>query len=1004
VTDRERRRRVEDLCDAALNHAPEERSAFVAAACGSDEALRRDVDALLAHAQTAERFLATPIDAVAAHALGEIPAPSLAGRRFGSYQIVSLVGTGGMGEVYRARDLKLGRDVAIKILPSRFTNDPDRQARFEREARLLAALNHPHIGAIYGLEEDAGVHALVLEFVEGETLAERLMSVASGIGRSSPGLSLEDALTIARQIADALEAAHEKGIVHRDLKPANIQITRDGVVKVLDFGVAKLQPEGTNGAQGELSRGPTIAVDPTRGGLILGTAAYMSPEQARGHTVDARTDIWAFGCVLYEMLTRHPAFGGETISDTIVTILDREPDWAALPETTPDAVRRLVQHCLQKDPKRRLRHVADARMEIDDALQASAINATRSHSAKVTSSGTRPAPWRRSWERATVVAALVLTGVALWAPWRKVPPPASSPPLRLSADLGADVTLATDQGLAAVLSPDGTAIAFVARKFGGGSSQLYYRRLEQLQASAIPGTAEARSPFFSPDGRWVAFFANGKLKKVPATGGAAVTLCDAQTGATGISGGGTWADDGTITFSPNLNSGTTLWRVSSAGGTPERATTFVEGETIHRWPQVLPGSNAVLYTSQAGRFDSANIVVQQLPNGPRKVLLRGGYAYARYVPSGHLVYMHDDTLFAAPFDLDRLEMTGNPVPALEGVATNSAVAAQFASSANGTLAYVPQVSDDATISWMDRAGKVSPLRTTPANWSNPFFAPDGRRLGIDIFDGRQIDVWTYDWARDSLTRLTSDPSDDREPVWTPDGNRIVFASTRDAKSAFNLYWQRVDGTGDAQRLTESKNSQYPASWHPSGRFLVFVEANPQTSTDLMVLPIEGSEASGWKPGEPKGFLTTPATETYPMFSPDGRWLAYASDESGGNEVWVRPFPGQGTKWQISRGGAGIGTLWSRTRNELFYMTPGQQIMVVSYAVDHDVFLADQPQLWSDARFMRRPRQMSIALHPDGARFAVAAAAGAEAAANQGKLVFVFNFFDELRRIAPVQRN
>jgi serine/threonine-protein kinase len=322
--------------------------------------------------------------------------------------------------------------------------------------------------------------------------------------------------------------------------------------------------------------------------------------------------------------------------------------------------------------------------------------------------------------------------------------------------------------------------------------------------------------------------------------------------------------------------------VSSAGGKPDMLTTFVEGETLHRWPQVLPGGKAVLYTSLAGDFDNPNIVVQPLPGGPRKVLLRSGYYYGRYLPSGHLIYMHDGTLFAAAFDLNRLELVGQPVPVLEGIAGNLLVGAQFAVAANGTLVYLPQqsVDSDAPISWMDRAGKTTPLRPTPANWSNPFFAPDGHRLAMDIFDGQQVDVWIYDWARNTLSRLTSDPSDDREPVWTPDGRRIAFASTRDAKSAFNLYWQRADGTGEVQRLTDSKSSQYPASWHPSGKFLMFVESNPQTSYDLMILPIEGDEASGWKPGKPSVFLNSPFGETYPMFSPDGRWVSYVSNESG----------------------------------------------------------------------------------------------------------------------------
>ena len=394
-------------------------------------------------------------------------------------------------------------------------------------------------------------------------------------------------------------------------------------------------------------------------------------------------------------------------------------------------------------------------------------------------------------------------------------------------------------------------------------------------------------------------------------------------------------------------------------------------------------------------------MVQALPTGTRTVVQRGGY-HGRYLPSGHLVYLHDGTLFAAPFDLDRLAVTGPPVPALEGVTSNANTGgAQFAVSASGTLVYLPgqSTSTGFPIHWMDHEGKTTPLRATPANWFNPVFAPDGRRLAVDILDGNGRDVWVYEWARDTLTRLTFDPTDDRKPVWTPDGRRIVFASTRADKSTTNLYWQRADGTGDAQRLTESKNQQFPASWHPSGKFLAFEEINPQTGYDLMILPMEGDEASGWKPGKPTVFLNSPFAEREPMFSPDGRWLAYVSNETGRNEVYVRPFPGPGGKWQISIAGGDYPT-WSRAKRELFYGAPNGQIMIASYAVEGDSFRAEKPRLWSDGRFVARGLNRMFDLHPDGTRFALAASAQAAGGAKQDKVVFFFNFFDELRRVAP----
>jgi len=923
------------------------------------------------------------------------------GARLGTYEIVSLLGVGGMGEVYRARDTKLGRDVAVKILPDALAADPDRIARFEREAKTLAALNHPNIAHLHGLEESVDARALVMELVEGRTLAERLEQGA---------LPIDEALPIARQVAEALEAAHEQGIVHRDLKPANIKLRPDGAVKVLDFGLAKaIEPTGVSSSSATLSPTLTFA-GATQAGLILGTAAYMAPEQARGKAVDRRADIWAFGCVLFEMLTGTRAFAGEEISDVLARIIEREPNFNALPAATPVAIRRLLRRCLEKDRKRRLPDIAVARLEIDEAA-APAIDAVATG---VLPAAVPAAGWRRAlpWVAAGGLAVALAIVLALWAPWRAPTPPAA---LRIEATVGVDASLVVDQGPAAVISPDGRLLVLVTQSPTGGS-QLYVRHLDQLHGTPLSGTLNAHNPFFSPDSQWIGFFADGKLKKIAVTGGAAVALCDAQNGR-----GGWWGDDGTIVFQPNTGAtiGSVLQQIPGGGGKPEPSTVLSEGEVAQRWPQLLPRGRGILYTASTaqGSYSDALIAVQPRQHGPRKVLVRGGY-FGRYLASGHLVYLHDDTLFAAPLDLDRLELAGPAVPILDHV-SGSVLAgvgggsAQVAVSDTGTAAYFSGgvTSGTLPIDWLDRAGKLTPLRSAPSDWSNPRFSPDGQRLAMDMYDGRQNDVWIYDWSRDATTRLTLEPGSHMRPEWTPDGRRIAYSRLQPGSGAtnFNLFWRRADGSGDAQRLASSQYPQAPGSWHPSGKFLAFTESSPTTSTDLMLLAIDGDESSGWKPGKVTPLLATPAREWNPAFSPDGRWLAYVSDESGTAEVYVRSFPGLSGKWLISTGG-GNNPVWSRTRKELVYNTadPDFQIMVVSYTASADSFVPDKSRPWSGVRHAPRPRGLAnvggrpFDLHPDGERLAIAPTSEAQSTAND-KIVFVFNFFDELRRLAPPKK-
>ena len=902
------------------------------------------------------------------------------GQTLSHYRITAALGAGGMGEVYRATDTKLGREVAIKVLPSEVTGDAERLVRFQREAHLLASLNHPHIAAIYGLEEAEGKPFLVLELVEGEDLAERLK-------RGS--VPIDEALEIAKQIAEGLEAAHEKGIVHRDLKPANVKLTPDGKVKVLDFGLAKAwEGDPVTGSTSGLSQSPTLAHSGTQAGVILGTAAYMSPEQARGKPVDKRADIWGFGVVLFEMLTGQRLFSGDEVSDTLASILKDEPDWTLLPADTPRRLSDLIHRCLRKDARSRLHDIADARIEIEETIEGGRDEAPVGSPAAPHSVSQRALPWIAG---ASILSlALVL---ALWAPWRT--PPTLSP-LRLDTRLGPDLAFDTGTlvyGPAAILSPDGTHLAFVARG-PGEASRIYVRPLDQLEARLLPGTEGARSPFFSPDGQWIGFFAGGKLQKIAVRGGAVVTLAEAEDDR-----GGSWGEDGTIVLTARSGAGNGLQRVSSSGGEIQTLTTPDPhaGEVTHRWPQAL-GDGRVLYTAHSAvgnSYEDASLVMEAFPDGSRKVVHRGGY-HGRYLPSGHLVFIHLGTLFAAPFDLEKMELTGPPVPVVEGVwAFSGSAGAQFSFSDTGTLVYVAGEGVlHSPIHWLGRDGATTPLRDEPAAWYSPRFSPDGDRLAMQIHDGTQWDIWIYEWSRDTLTRLTFDPANDTRPVWSPDGRHVVLSSSRGGGR--NLYWRPSNGSGEAGRLTESENGQWPESWHPSGRFLAFHERSPQAVRDVKILEMEGDGASAWTPGTTTSFVEDPFDERFSAFSPDRRFLAYASNESGRYEVYVRPFPGPGGKWQVSADG-GLWPTWSKTRPELLFGMPDGQIMVASYTAAGDSFRAERPVPWSDVRFQPIGTTRTFDLHPDGERV-VLKLAGDESEDAPDSVVVVTNFFDELRRL------
>jgi eukaryotic-like serine/threonine-protein kinase len=986
----DRWRQVADVYEAAQEREPAARAAFLAEACRGDSDLRREVESLLAQEHT--RLVIDQEMLGVAAVLLEDMSRLQPGTALGPYRVEALVGAGGMGEVYRARDEKLNRDIALKVLPESLTRDPDRVARFRREANVLASLNHPNIAAIYGFEDGGDVHALVLELVEGPTLADRL---ARG------PLALPEALPIARQIADALAAAHEHGVVHRDLKPANIKVSDDGTVKVLDFGLAKPVQDARSPQSGDAPpRSPSpspMVMSPvvTATGVILGTAAYMSPEQAKGRPADKRSDVWAFGCVLYEMLTGKRAFDGEDVSDTLASVLKGQPDWTALPAETSPAIRRLLRRALEKDLRRRLSDMADARLEIDEAQALEGGDAPPETRPGVTTRVRRGLPWAI----AAALAVALVSAIGLWSPWRAVPVPLSQ---HLSVDLGVDAFLGGSQGgmRQFAISPDGSLLAFVGER--DRVDGLYLRRFAQLRALPLV-TGPVSDPFFSPDGEWVGFFsiADRKLKKIPVAGGTAVAICDIDAF---YPRGASWGDDGSIVFNPNAAAWTQLLRVPAGGGKPEPVSTLSEGEVAHRWPQVLPGAHAVLFAAfgTQGGIDASNIVAQRLPSGPSKIVLRGGH-YARYLRSGHLLYAQGASLFAVPFDVNRLEVTGQPVAVLDGVKVFKVSGASlFDVSDTGILAYVPGdlIGTDAPMMWMRRDGAMTPMRAVPRDWRAPQFSPDGARIAFHLDDGRQLDVYTYEWARDFTTRLTSDPAVDSFPVWSPDGRTIVFSSSRGVKQLANLYWVAADGSSEAHRLTTSDDRQLATSWHPSGKYLAFDEQISPQQWDLMVLPMDSS-GPGWKAATPTRVMSRIAQRPTAVFSPDGRWLAYTSSESGRSEVSVRSFPGAGAQWQVSPSGGWLPT-WSRHRNELFYLSPDSHLMVVSYTIEGDTFRANPPQKWSEQPISGRPTSRWFDLHPDGDRFLVSG--DLATTTNVDKVVLVSHFFDDLgRRLSDARR-
>jgi serine/threonine-protein kinase len=845
-----------------------------------------------------------------------------------------------MGEVYRARDPRMGREVAIKLSAEHFSD------RFEREVRAVAALNHANICQVY----DVGPNYLVMELIEGLTLSERIKGGA---------LPLEEALVIARQIGDALEAAHEKGIIHRDLKPANIKLRPDGTIKVLDFGLAKINEPAS--ATGNPEESPTIPMGATLAGQIMGTAAYMAPEQARGKAVDKRADIWAFGVVLFEMLTGRKLFEGETISDILAGVLTKDPDW----QRAPAKAQPLLKRCLEKDPKRRLRDIGDAWQLVED----------------------RPALDSREsaliWKAGAGILTVALA-VALWAPWSQNPQGSEREPVELDLDLGGDASLVSPIGAAVILSPDGGRLVFVSNG-QDGKSRLFTRGLKQRKANVLAKTEGAYAPFFSPDGLWVGFFADGKLKKTRIDGGEPIALCDAPAGR-----GASWGENGFIVAQLASLAGLSI--VSVEGGTPSPLTELTPKEISHRWPQLLPGSQNVLFVaaSSYGSMDPSEISVVSLKDKGRKTVLDRAGIYPRYLASGHLLFVTKGSLFAVSFDAKRLEARGAPVKLGEVSANPTLASAQYDISSNGLLAYVVGISEKLrTIQWIDGAGRTEPLVSEPALYGYPRVAPDGIRVAVIGSQGVGGDVFIYNQERGGKIRLTNQMTA-AYPTWSPDGQFIVFTAPG------GLFWTRSDGAGQPQPLTHGERHQVPGSFTPDGARLIFSEIIPGGGAELRVVHLD-VRSGVLRAGEPQSLLKTATVEGYAAVAPNGKWIAYADAEGGTYEVYVRAFPDKGTRVLVSNAG-GMIPVWSGNGRELFYRTEDHRIMAVSYTTKGDVFIPEKPRLWSTKQLANMGTGRNYDLAPDGNRCVVLTPADSgQPRETQSHVNLVVNFFDEVRR-------
>ena len=890
----------------------------------------------------------------------------LPGRRLGPYEILSAIGAGGMGEVYKARDTRLDRTVAIKVLPTHLADRSELRERFEREAKTIASLNHPHICVLHDIGHQDGTDYLVMEYLQGETLAQRLVK--------GP-LPIQQVLQYAIEISDALDKAHRKGVTHRDLKPGNIILTKSGT-KLLDFGLAKLKQEVAPSIPD--SQLPTMKSAVTAEGTILGTLQYMAPEQVEAKEVDARTDIFAFGAVVYEMATGKKAFEGKTSASVMAAILkDEPPAMSSLTPMTPPALDRVLKKCLAKDADNRWQSTSDLCEELRWIAEGGAKTSETPLS--------EVNPPAKKWRQAVVLGlavlgAAIIAGIAVWN--LKPAPPAPRPVSRLTITLPPGQQLGgLEYGPAVTLSPDGTHLAYVARQ--GGTQQLYLRAMDSLDSTPIQGTEGAVNPFFSPDGQWVGFFVGQKMKKISVSGGAALTLGDAT-----FPHGASWSSLGVIAFAPSV--GSSLKEVPEGGGMPQLLTRLKKDETNQRWPEFLPDGKAVLFSGAPtnASWTNSEVAAQSVGTGERRDLIQGA-TLPRYAASGHLVYAQGGSLMAVPFDPRRLAIMGAAAPVLEGVLQSpSTGAAQYSLSATGSLIYIPGgvQADQRRLVWVTRNGAEQAVAAPARTYVYPRLSPDGQRVGVGITE-EDSQIWLYDFSREALTRFTFEGHQNLNAIWTPDGKWIAIQSNREGP--LNIFWQRADGSGGLEHLITSEYNNFPMSFSPDGQLLAFGEVNPTTGYDIWVLRLSDRKA--------QPLLRTPFNESAPRFSPDGHWLAYISDESGRFEIYVQLYPGPGGKWQISTEG-GREPAWNPNGRELFYRN-GDKMMAVDIATQPG-FAAGKPKVLFEGRYSPAPGTgNNYDVSPDGQRFLMLKPNEQDQSAPT-QINVVLNWFEELKQKVP----
>jgi serine/threonine protein kinase len=985
--DQARWSQVKRVFQAALAQPPEQRRSFVCDQCGEDDALLREVEVLLAAHERAGNFVERPaIEVVVSSSTfgglsGDVePVERVLepGLRLGPYEVVDAIGRGGMGEVYRARDTRLGRIVAIKVLPAHVATNADLKQRFEREARALATISHPHICPVFDVGAQDGLDYLVMEHLDGETLAARL---ARG------PLPLDQALRCAIDVADALDQAHRRGIVHRDLKPGNIMLTTRGAV-LLDFGLAKRTVAGT--VTGLTAVGSPTAPQ-TAAGTILGTLQYMAPEQIQGKEADARSDIFALGAVVYEMVTGTRAFDGDSAADVVAAVLEREPPPLSTRQpVTPRSLDRLVKTCLAKDPERRWQSAGDLVRELTWIVEDVQIALSGAFDTPKDASATGK-PATTSARRLVLVAAIsvivaVLATAAASRIWTR---PSERRVSRLSIPSTASAAALLPNTARAyrslTITPDGSSIVYI----GGNSTRLFARALNAFDPVELVVGQQLVVPFVSPDGQWVGFADGNALKKVALTGGPPILIASLKGNALGA----TWLPDDAIVFATHDATG--LQRVSAAGG-PASELTRVDrnaGEAAHIWPESLPGGNAILFTitSQTGGDDSAQVAVLDLQRHAQKILIPNA-SHAQYVASGHLVFIAAGALWAVPFDLARLDVHGTPVRVLPRLVTTVNGSGQFAVATDGTLVYADPLSATSaasTLVWVDRTGRETPMSAPARAYLEARLSPDGTRIAVTIADQDQ-DIWVWDIDRATLTRVTSDPANDAAPVWTPDGQRLIFASQR-AGGIWNLWWQTADGADSAERLTTSANSQGPTSLSANGPEVVFFQNTPTRQFDISRLVLPGMQESP--------LLETSFSELNGNISLDGRWLAYQSNRSGSSEIYVRPFPNTSAgQWAVSTTGGRM-PAWSR--NQLYFFQADGALMEVQFDGQSSRWSAGPPKKLLDALYFSGGNTQVARTYdvvPDGQRLVMIKPSRIDASATASGLIVVEHWDEELKML------